>query len=207
MEKYLKPKTVPVVVFENEENIERVGDLCNRLLPTIEIPLRNDFALTAIKKMKAQYPNVAIGAATIRTIEQADKALEAGADAIISPASPMHLLEYCSKNNLPYMPGVCTPTEVENSLSAGFKILKFFPASLNGGPSWIESLNSVYKNFGVEWMPMGGITFDSMSNYFTVSNVVACGGSWMCPKKLVDEKKWDEIEKLFIQNNMIRDGK
>ena len=204
MDNYLNPKTVPVVVMENEETVERMGDICNRLLPTIEIPLRNDFALTAIKKMKSQYPNVAIGAATIRTIEQADLAFEAGADLIISPASPSHLLEYCAKNNLPYMPGVATPTEVENALSAGFKVLKLFPAVLQGGVAWINSLNSVYQNFGIEWMPMGGVSLDTLMSYLSISNVRACGGSWMCPKNKIDEKDWKTIELLFIQNNKMR---
>ncbi|OON99620.1 MAG: hypothetical protein ATN35_00090 [Epulopiscium sp. Nele67-Bin004] len=201
MDNYLNPKTVPVVVIENDETIERIGDICSRLLPTIEIPLRNEFALEAIKKMKRQYPNVAIGAATIRTEKQADAAIEAGADVVISPASPLWLLEYCSKNNLPYMPGVSSPTDVENAVTAGFKVLKFFPAALNGGTAWLNALNSVYKNFGVEWMPMGGITLDTLKGYFAVSNVRACGGSWMCPKSDIDDKNWEKIEQLFIKNN------
>lgn len=197
MERYLKAKIVPVAVVDNEEEIRGLAALCQRYIPAIELTLRTPYALTALKILKKDYPELAVAAATILSPAQADQAAATGTEILISPGFTPDLLRHCAAKGYTYVPGVATPAELEQCLLAGFKLIKMFPAEVIGGVKWLKALESVYKHTNVKFIPLGGISMDNVRSYLDLGIVGCCGGSWLAPKNLMEAKKWDEIEQRF----------
>ena len=135
-----------------------------------------------------------VGAGTVLTHEQLDRALDAGCQFIVSPGFNPKVTEYVLKKGVPMTPGVCTPTEIEAAMSLGLDVLKFFPAEPSGGLKMIKALCAPYV--GLNFMPTGGINANNVRDYLKYDKIVACGGSWMVNGGLVKEGKFDEIEKL-----------
>jgi len=140
------------------------------------------------------FPDMIVGAGTVLTTEQADRAIDAGAQFIVSPGFNPKVTEYVLKKGMPMTPGICTPTEIEAALQFGLDVLKFFPAEPSGGLKMIKALAAPYV--GVSFMPTGGISAANVRDYLAYDRIVACGGSWMVPGGLVKEGKFDEIETL-----------
>ncbi len=199
LEKYESATIVPVAVVENENELRNLADLCKKYIPAIELTMRTDYALEALKVLKKDYAELAVAAATILNVEQAKEVLATGVDLLISPGHTPDLVEYCSKNNIQYVPGVGTAAELEFCMLRGFKLLKLFPAEVVGGVKWIKAIEPVYKHTGVRFMPLGGITLSNVKEYLSLQTVSVCGGSWICPRDLIAKGEWDEIEKRFTQ--------
>jgi 2-dehydro-3-deoxyphosphogluconate aldolase/(4S)-4-hydroxy-2-oxoglutarate aldolase len=195
MKKLQKTGIVPVVVLENADDALPLAErLMAGGLPCAEVTFRTAAAEESIRRMAKAFPEMIIGAGTVLTTEQADRAIDAGATFIVSPGFNPKVTEYVLKKGVPMTPGVCTPTEIEAALQFDLDVLKFFPAEPAGGLKMIKALAAPYV--GVNFMPTGGISAANVREYLAYNRIVACGGSWMVSGKLVKEGQFDEIERL-----------
>ena len=195
MEKLKKIGIIPVVVLNDDKDALPLAEcLTEGGLPCAEVTFRTAAAEASIRKMAKAYPDMIVGAGTVLTTEQADRAIDAGAKFIVSPGFNPKVTEYVLKKGVPMTPGVCTPTEIEAALQFGLDVLKFFPAEPSGGLKMIKALAAPYV--GLQFMPTGGISAANVRDYLAYDRIVACGGSWMVNGHLVKEGKFDEILKM-----------
>ena len=195
MEKLKKIGIIPVVVLNDDKDALPLAEcLTEGGLPCAEVTFRTAAAEASIRKMAKAYPDMIVGAGTVLTTEQADRAIDAGAKFIVSPGFNPKVTEYVLKKGVPMTPGVCTPTEIEAALQFGLDVLKFFPAEPSGGLKMIKALAAPYV--GLQFMPTGGISAANVRDYLAYDRIVACGGSWMVNGNLVKEGKFDEILKM-----------
>ena len=186
---------IPVVVLNNAEDALPLAErLVRGGLPCAEVTFRTAAAAESIAKMVKAFPEMIVGAGTVLSTEQADRAIDAGAKFIVSPGFNPKVTEYVLKKGVPMTPGVCTPTEVEAAMEFGLDVLKFFPAEPSGGLKMIKAMAAPYV--GLNFMPTGGISAANVRDYLAYDRIVACGGSWMVSGSLVKEGKFDEIERL-----------
>ncbi|TXJ31763.1 bifunctional 4-hydroxy-2-oxoglutarate aldolase/2-dehydro-3-deoxy-phosphogluconate aldolase [Brachyspira aalborgi] len=195
--KYISTKIIPVAVVETEEEIRNIADLSSEYLPAIELTMRTEYSYKALEILAKYYPNLPRAAATVISKEQVDKILDLGTNIIISPGFQTNMLEYAKNKNYDYIPGVATPSEIEQCLSYGHKYLKFFHAGVFGGIEWLKGVGAVYSHTGVKFMPLGGVSIDNVLDYLKQPNVFACGGSWLCSRDILKEKNWTEMKNRF----------
>ena len=195
--KYISTKIIPVAVVETEEEIRNIADLSSEYLPAIELTMRTEYSYKALEILAKYYPNLPRAAATVISKEQVDKILDLGTNIIISPGFQTNMLEYAKNKNYDYIPGVATPSEIEQCLSYGHKYLKFFHAGVFGGIEWLKGVGAVYSHTGVKFMPLGGVSINNVLEYLKQPNVFACGGSWLCSKDILKEKNWTEMKNRF----------
>jgi len=186
---------IPVVVIEDSSDAIGLGDaLMQGGLHAAEVTFRTAAAEDSIRILKESYPDMLIGAGTILSTEQAEKAVKAGAEFIVSPCFDRDVVSYCIGNNIPVCPGIQTPTELNDALKMGLKYVKFFPAGLSGGIRMINTLGSVFQQ--VRFMPTGGINAGNAEEYLNSERGFCCGGSWMVKSDLIKNKDFDTIRKL-----------
>lgn len=167
-------------------------------LNVMEITFRTAAAAESIRRIRQEVPQMAIGAGTLLTAENVGAAVQAGAQFGVSPGLNETVLA-AAKAQLPFFPGVMTPTEVDRALNLGCKYLKFFPAEPAGGAAMLKALVAPFAHTGVKFLPTGGINTTSLTGYLALPQVAAIGGSWMAEKKLVTEKAWDKIAALTVE--------
>ena len=186
---------VPVIKVEDAAD---AVPLCKALsdggLPVAEITFRSDAAEEAIRRVHAELPEVILGAGTVLTREQVNRAVNAGATYIVSPGLNADIVKYCQEKGVPIVPGCANPSDIEVALSLGLKTVKFFPAEALGGLPLIKAMAAPYGN--VTFLPTGGVNEKNLNEYLSFSKVVACGGSWMVPSDAVNAKDWKRIENL-----------
>ena len=163
-------------------------------LPVAEVTFRTDAAEEAIKLISENCPEMFVGAGTVLTCEQVDKAVNAGAKFIVSPGLNPKVVKYCVDKNIPVTPGCANPSDIEQAIELGLEVVKFFPAEAAGGLNMIKAMSAPYGN--IKFMPTGGISAKNLNEYLNFSKILACGGSWMVKGELINEKKFDEITKL-----------
>lgn len=195
--KYISTKIIPVAVVETEEEIRNIADLSSEYLPAIELTMRTEYSYKALEILAKYYPDLPRAAATVISKEQVDKILDLGTNIIISPGFQTNMLEYAKNKNYDYIPGVATPSEIEQCLSYGHKYLKFFHAGVFGGIEWLKGVGAVYSHTGVKFMPLGGVSINNVLEYLKQPNVFACGGSWLCSRDILKEKNWTEMKNRF----------
>lgn len=194
-EKIQKMGIVPVVVLNDAKDAEPLAKaLCEGGLPCAEVTFRTEAAEESIRIMSTEHPEMLVGAGTVLTIDQVDRAVAAGAKFIVSPGFDPEIVDYCLSKDILVFPGCITPSEVAQAVKRGLKVVKFFPAEQFGGVSTIKALAAPYV--GVKFMPTGGVNAKNLESYLTCDKIVACGGSWMVKGSLVEEGKFDEIEAL-----------
>ena len=193
-EQIAKLKVVPVIAIESQDAAVPLADaLIEGGLPIAEITFRTTAAAAVIKKMSDERPDLLVGAGTILTIDNLKAAVDSGAKFGVAPGFNPKTVEAAQKMNFPFVPGVCTPSDVETALSCGCKILKFFPAGAMGGLTMLKSLIAPYGHTGVQFMPTGGVSPANLGEYIATKGVVACGGTWIATKDDIAEGKWTEI--------------
>ena len=186
---------VPVVVLDRVEDALPLAEaLMKGGLPCAEVTFRTAAAEEAIRQIAKAYPDMLVGAGTVLTTEQADRAIDAGAKFIVSPGFNPKVTSYVLSKGVPMSPGVCAPTEIEAAMELGLDVVKFFPAEPAGGLPMIKALAAPYV--GLKFMPTGGINASNVRDYLKYDRIVACGGSWMVKGDLVKAGKFDEIEKM-----------
>lgn len=160
-------------------------------MTALEITLRSDCSLEAIRIIKSTYPDFIVGAGTVLTTAAVDDAIGAGADFLVSPGFDPQLVDYCNERGVLMVPGCVTPTEIQLAVKRGLTVLKFFPAEFSGGVDAIKLLSGPFPT--ARFLPTGGITFDNFASYLAYDKVIACGGSFMATGDQVKNGKFDEI--------------
>ena len=183
---------IPVIVIDDPERALALAEaLAEGGLPCAEVTLRTLGATAALERIAKARPDFLVGAGTVLTTDQADRALDSGAQFAVAPGMNARVVEHCLTIGLPMFPGVCTPSEVEAALALGLRTLKFFPAEPAGGVKYLRAISAPYGD--VSFIPTGGITRDSLGDYLAERRVVACGGSWMAPSEWIAAGEFDDI--------------
>lgn len=183
---------IPVVCINDPAQALPLGKaLIDGGLPAAEITFRTAAAEESIKLMSDAYPEILVGAGTVLTIEQAEKAVNAGAKFIVSPGLNAKVVSWCKEHNVPVLPGCTTPTEIETAIELGLDTVKFFPAEQSGGIAKIKAMAAPYTN--MKFMPTGGISLDNMNDYLAFGKIIACGGSFMVKGELLEKGDWQTI--------------
>lgn len=186
---------VPVIAINDVENaVPLAKALVRGGLPAAEITFRTDCAAEAISRIRAQVPEMLVGAGTVLTEAQVDGAIEAGSEFIVTPGFNPAIVRYAISKGAIIMPGTATPGEMEQAMSLGLDVVKFFPAEQNGGVAKLKAVAAPYSK--LRFMPTGGVNEKNISAYLSFDKIIACGGTWMVKKELIDAKNWDEIERL-----------
>jgi len=184
-----------VFKIEKAEDALPLGSaLINGDLPIAEITFRTSAAEESIKSLTKELPTLLVGAGTVLTIEQAKKAVSAGAQFIVSPGFNPRVVDYCIENSIPITPGINNPTQIEMALERGIEVVKFFPAEASGGLPLLESMSVPYS--GIKFIPTGGISLNNLTSYLSNQKVHACGGSWMVKDNLISSGNFKEITRL-----------
>lgn len=186
---------VPVIAIDKKEDAVLIAKaLIDGGLSCAEITFRTDAAEESIKAITKEFPEMLVGAGTVTTKEQVDKAIAAGAKFIVSPGFNPKIVEYCIEKGIGIVPGCVMPSDIERAMELGLEVLKFFPAEAVGGLNMIKSLIAPYTN--IKFMPTGGIGPKNLISYLDVKQIIACGGSWMVSKDIIKEQRFEEITKL-----------
>ena len=165
--------------------------------PCAEITFRTAAAADAIRALRDACPDLLVGAGTILTTEQADAAIAAGASFLVAPGFNPRVVEHAGARDVPIVPGVCTPSEIEGALGLRVEVMKFFPAEVAGGVAFLKAIAPVYPT--VRFVPTGGIGPSNLADYLALPNVLACGGSWMVKKDLIAAGDFAAIERLAAE--------
>ena len=194
-EQFSKIGIIPVVVLDDPKDAAGLAKaFCENGLPCAEVTFRTAAAEESIRIMSKEFPDMLVGAGTVLTKEQVDRAINAGAKFIVSPGLNPKIVQYCLDKSVPITPGTQTPSEMEQALELGLKVVKFFPAEPAGGLNMIKAVAAPYVD--LKFMPTGGINAKNVRDYLAYNKIIACGGSWMVKKDLVTGGKWDELGKL-----------
>lgn len=198
IEEISERKIVPVIRIKSIENVLPLAEaLCIGGLPVAEITFRTDAAEESIRSMVANFPEMLVGAGSLISVEQAKKAVNAGAKFLVSAGFNRKVTEYAISNNIPIFPGVCTPTEIMFLLEYDLSIAKFFPAEQFGGLKTIKALSAPFPN--MRFMPTGGISAVNIKEYLAFDKVIACGGSWMVNDTYIDKKDFLKIQQITAE--------
>lgn len=191
-------RVVPVVKLDRVEDAAPLAEaLVKGGLPIAEVTFRTDAAEESIRIMAEKYPEMLVGAGTVTNVEQAEKAVAAGAKFIVTPGFSYAVTKYAVEHNVPIFPGICTPTELMMAMEFGLSIVKFFPAEQYGGLKTINALAAPFTK--MKFMPTGGVGPKNLKEYLANPKIVACGGSWMVKDDLVKNGKFDEIAQLCAE--------
>lgn len=186
---------VPVVVLDDLDHAVPVARaLVAGGLPVIELTLRTPVALDAIAAIAADVPEILVGAGTITSPELVSRAVEAGAQFLVSPGTTPTLMGEMAGSGVPFLPGTATVSEAMAVLEAGFSEMKFFPAEASGGAAYLRSLASPLP--AARFCPTGGITAASAPSYLSLPNVGCVGGSWLTPADALRDGDWDRVAAL-----------
>ena len=195
LEEIKKIGIVPVVVLDDAKDAEPLAKaLCEGGLPCAEVTFRTEAAEESIRIISEKYPEMLVGAGTVLTTEQVDRAVAAGAKFIVSPGFNPKVVKYCIDRDIPVTPGTQTPSEMEQAIEMGLDVVKFFPAEPAGGLKMIKAVAAPYTM--LQFMPTGGINLNNVEEYLEYDRILACGGSWMVKGDLVKAGKFDEIQKM-----------
>ncbi|MDO4490751.1 MAG: bifunctional 4-hydroxy-2-oxoglutarate aldolase/2-dehydro-3-deoxy-phosphogluconate aldolase [Lachnospiraceae bacterium] len=183
---------VPVVVLEDAKDAEKLADaLVKGGLPCAEVTFRTEAAEESIRIMAGKYPDMLVGAGTVFTTEQVDRAVAAGARFIVSPGFDPEIVDYCIEKNIPVIPGAVAPTDVTKIAKRGLPVVKFFPAEQFGGVSTIKALSAPFPM--LKFMPTGGVSMKNLKDYLSFDKIICCGGSWMVKGDLIKAGEFDKI--------------
>ncbi len=186
---------VPVVVIND---VEKAVPLAKALvaggIPCAEVTFRTAAAEEAIKRMSAEVPELIVGAGTVLTKEQADKAIAAGSKFLVSPGLDPEIVKYCNEKGYLITPGTCNPSDLNHAVNLGLEVVKFFPAEAAGGLNMIKSMAAAYTT--LKFMPTGGINAGNLNSYLAYNKIICCGGSWMVKSDLIDNGEFDKITEL-----------
>ncbi len=188
---------VPVVVLNDDDakDAEPLAKaLCEGGLKCAEVTFRTAAAEESIKIMAEKFPDMLVGAGTVLTTEQVDRAVAAGAKFIVSPGLNPKVVKYCVEKGIPVCPGTCTPSEMEQAMDLGLDVVKFFPAEPSGGVKFIKAVAAPYTM--LKFMPTGGVNATNVRDYLAYDKILCCGGSWMVKGSLIEAGEFDKIVEM-----------
>lgn len=191
-ERFYDYAVVPVVVLNDADDAVPLADaLIKGGLPCAEVTFRTDAAEESIRRICESFPDMLVGAGTVLTTEQVERAHKAGAKFIVSPGFDPEIIECCISIGLPVLPGCITPSEIAQAVKRGLKVVKFFPAEQSGGVAMIKAMAAPYSM--VKFMPTGGISTKNLADYLSCDKILCCGGSWMVKEDLIKSGSFDKI--------------
>jgi 2-dehydro-3-deoxyphosphogluconate aldolase/(4S)-4-hydroxy-2-oxoglutarate aldolase len=191
----LSQKILPAVTFEKVEHVLPVAEAFVKAgLLTMEIPFRTGMAANAIEQIRKKFPEINIGAGTLLSPDQVKEANNAGAQFGLSPGFNQQVCNEAARYQMPFIPGVMTPSEIEIACSQGYTILKLFPAEQLGGLAFLKAMQGPYEQLKVQFIPMGGVNINNLEEYISLKNVIAVGGSWIATKELMNQNDYKTIE-------------
>ena len=194
-EQFYDYAVVPVVVLDDAEDAAPLAEaLVKGGLPCAEVTFRTEAAEESIRIMSEKYPEMLVGAGTVLTTEQVDRAVAAGAKFIVSPGFDPEIVDYCMEKNIPVFPGCVSPSEVAQAVKRGLKVVKFFPAEQAGGLAMLKAMAAPYTM--LKFMPTGGINTKNLKEYLGFSKILCCGGSWMVKGYMIKNKEFDKITEM-----------
>jgi 2-dehydro-3-deoxyphosphogluconate aldolase/(4S)-4-hydroxy-2-oxoglutarate aldolase len=197
MTNYLSYGVIPVLVIDQPSNARALGEtLLAAGLPVIELTLRTESSWDSYKELR-KVEGLYLGVGSINSIENMKKTIDLGADFAVSPGLLPEVAEVAISAEMPYYPGVATPSEIARGLSLGLKVLKFFPAEALGGMKTLNSMSAPFKD--LRFIPTGGIDLRLLPEYLQSKKVAAVGGSWMVPQTLVDQGEFGKISQLTTE--------
>ena len=186
---------VPVIKITNPETAVPLAKALDKGgIPVAEITFRTDYAAEAIKRISKEMPTMLTGAGTVTTIEQVDRAIDAGAQFIVTPGFNPSVVDYCIKKGTTVIPGTPSTSDIEQAMERGLKVVKIFPAEAMGGLPFIKAVAAPYA--GISFMPTGGINPGNITEYLSFNWVLACGGSWMVDQRLINAGEYEQITNL-----------
>jgi len=187
-------RIIPVIAIDQAQHALPLADaLIEGGLPLAEITFRTPAAAGVLRQLRDERPELLLGAGTVLDRESMQLALDCGARFALAPGFNPAVAAEALEIGLPFSPGVATPSEVEQAMSLGFKVLKFFPAGDVGGPRMLRSLSAPYGHTGVRFIPTGGVTPDNLAEYLSVPTVIAVGGTWIASRETIKAEKWKTI--------------
>lgn len=194
-EKFYEFGVIPVVVLNDEKDaLPLAKALCEGGLPCAEVTFRTEAAEESIRLMSSEYSHMLIGAGTVLTKDQVDRAVAAGAKFIVSPGFDPEIVDYCLEKDIPIFPGYITPSEVALAVKRGLKVVKFFPAEQFGGVATIKAMAAPYKT--LRFMPTGGVNAKNLRSYLEYDKIICCGGSWMVKGDLIKAGEFNKIREM-----------
>ena len=186
---------VPVIKIDSPNQALPLGKaLIEGGLPIAEVTFRTDAGAEGIRILRTELPGMLVGAGTIVSAEQAERAVDSGAQFIVSPGYSDSVVGWCLDHEVPVYPGVIDPSQIQMAMARGLTVLKFFPAEASGGIDMLDALSGPFPT--IRFMPTGGIGMHNLASYLRKSYIVACGGSWMVKNELINAGRWDEISRL-----------
>jgi 2-dehydro-3-deoxyphosphogluconate aldolase/(4S)-4-hydroxy-2-oxoglutarate aldolase len=189
---------IAVLEIESEQNaVPLAKALLEGGITVIELALRTPAAIPSISLIAKEVPQMFIGVGTIIEPGQAAAVQKKpGVHFGVSPGINPEIVKEAAKAKLPFAPGVATPSELEQAISLGCRVVKFFPAEGMGGLSYLKNINAPYNHLGIKYIPLGGVSVNNLTDYAKFSPVLAVGGSWIASKELIKMQDWTEITKL-----------
>jgi 2-dehydro-3-deoxyphosphogluconate aldolase/(4S)-4-hydroxy-2-oxoglutarate aldolase len=192
-----KTGIIAVLIIDRvEDGVPLAKALIQGGVDVMELTLRTDAALGALKEIRAHVPEMLAGVGTVLTPAQVAAVKAAGAEFAVSPGINPRVVNAAVEAGIPFGPGVATPTDIENALECGCTLLKFFPAEPSGGLAFLKAMAAPYLHLGVQFIPLGGVNEKNMATYLADPLIAAIGGSWLAPRELIREGRWAEITQL-----------
>jgi 2-dehydro-3-deoxyphosphogluconate aldolase/(4S)-4-hydroxy-2-oxoglutarate aldolase len=192
-----KTGIIAVLIIDRvEDGVPLAKALIQGGVDVMELTLRTDAALGALKEIRAHVPEMLAGVGTVLTPAQVAAVKAAGAEFAVSPGINPRVVNAAVEAGIPFGPGVATPTDIENALECGCTLLKFFPAEPSGGLAFLKAMAAPYLHLGVQFIPLGGVNEKNMGTYLADPLIAAIGGSWLAPRELIREGRWAEITQL-----------
>ena len=186
---------IPVIAIENADHaVPLANALGEGGLPAAEVTFRTAAGEEAIRRIAENCPDILVGAGTVLNIDQCKRAIAAGARFIVSPGYSQELVDYCLEQEIPVLPGCVNASDMTRAVNSGLEIAKFFPAEASGGVSFLKALAPVFPK--LKFMPTGGVNTKNMMDYLSFDRIVACGGTWMVKKDLIEGEQWEEITRI-----------
>lgn len=202
-----KSKVMAVVVLDDAEHgVPLAESLLSVGIDALELTLRTPAALPALEKIRSQVPDMLIGAGTILKKKQVDEVLDAGAHFGVAPGLNPTVVRYAKTKKLPFGPGVMTPSDVDQSIALGCRLMKFFPAESSGGLNHLTNIASPFEHLDIGFLPLGGLSERNMADYLASPFVTAIGGSWLAPRDLIAKEDWKKIANIAAKARFLADG-
>lgn len=185
---------IAVLVIDRKEDAAPVAEALQAGgITSIELTLRTAAGIEALKEIKKHFPNLLVGAGTVLTPAQVAQVKAAGADFAVAPGTNHRVMSAAEAEGIPFGPGIATPSDIEAALEHGANLLKFFPAESSGGLAYLKTASAPYAHLGLRYIPLGGLTAESMGTYLAEKSVAAIGGSWLAPRELINAGDWAAI--------------
>lgn len=194
LDEVLTEPVLPVLAIEDPEKaVPLARALMAGGLNTLEVTFRTKAAAQSIRNICDAVPGMMVGAGTLVTIEQAQAALDCGVSFGLAPGLDPRIIELFHKSDVPFMPGVATPTEVQRGIELGCPCQKFFPAEPSGGVPYLKAMTAPFGSFNLKFCPTGGVNLANMNTYLAMKEVFTVGGSWLATPQQIAAGDWDQI--------------